>query len=1065
MIPHIPDQRKFASKTGKPFKDIVKYITQDGQVVYVETGKFTKVSKQPAQTEFIDFNDIINYATAVEDKSSEEEKCIAVRTHRVNDISTAVAEMNAVSKKNTRCKDPAYHIILSWPEHENPAPDKIFDAAEHALKALGLAEHQYVLAVHGNTDNMHCHIAVNRIHPDTFQSRHIEWAKKTLHLAARESELQHGWTHDNGIYLVKVDGHGKKSIVLNVEHADAIAKVTPYAHKDFGDDDILPTWHDPDSLESWLKTKVSKSLKYDLPYLENWHGLHTWLDKKGITLTNTGGGGMRLHATSPDTGEIINLPASKGLRILKRAELEKRWGKYTESIEVPCATPDLSHLTPNQISKGIDDVLKPFPGLPGIPGIPETAPGRPPAHVLARTPELGRLAEHVMGAEQHREGYATEEHGSLHELPGGELDGHRQGAEKLLPDALYVHLGDEQAGKNPDVRRTGTSTLGSGSKSQRSLNRDDSKRAKRKEERAAGRADLRQRFSQYKRFVRVGDVEHFKRLNEAKADRAQEFKDIREEVKAAKAAIPKHTDPTVRLLTNVEINAESARRKLQAESVFQTRSQALRATRTPPLSWRVWLHEQGNLGDQAAISALRGIVYQAQRDAKRDSAPENEDDDELEKEEEKADAAAYREKQYRKLMARLLKEEQEEVAIRAAQSSKMRPHEIDALLMRYAGIQWRVTGNGNIEYSDQSSSHLFTDRGNRVTFDRVLVTDEEIRLALVHAQNKFGSKLTLSGDDPIFTARMARLADDMNITILNPDMQPVIEQHRVDRVQEVKAAVAASMAETEKAKPQSQTVAPSELRAVDLAVDAGAGTKTEYQEKSPAELAKDQLRAMVLSIDPQAKFIIPDPSNSAQLYAGPIAATLASAPGFAQQASRSTYILHASEAPECDIEAVVEIQYANGQLIAVVAQPVLAPIPRTSALPSARTPASAADEHEASPTPTEPPEAPRTAREAPAVALPLAESMPAHDWLAKWATDERKTIAPTIAESGQVEYRVIHIASDGIVVNKGRSGAVYPVPANISLQVGDAVVIDQNAELRLPHIPEQEQDGGKGQER
>ena len=52
--------------------------------------------------------------------------------------------------------------------------------------------------MHGNTDNRHCHVAVSRIHPITFKSRNIEWAHKTLHYAARQSEIKHGWTVDNG---------------------------------------------------------------------------------------------------------------------------------------------------------------------------------------------------------------------------------------------------------------------------------------------------------------------------------------------------------------------------------------------------------------------------------------------------------------------------------------------------------------------------------------------------------------------------------------------------------------------------------------------------------------------------------------------------------------------------------------------------------------------------------------------------------------------------------------------------------------------------------------------------
>ena len=324
------------------------------------------------------------------------------------------------------------------------------------------------------------------------------------------------------------------------------------------------------------------------------------------------------------------------------------------------------------------------------------------------------------------------------------------------------------------MRPKGTSHTEGASTSQRSLNRDDAKRAERKEQRAASRADLRHRFAQYKRFVNVGDTEHFERLKAVQVERSLALKQLREKRKTEKLNVKAPKLGEERLLAIIQIDADALLEKLKIESSFQEKSRSLREIRTPPLSWRAWLYEQSKLGDQAALSALRGIVYQAQRDAKakddRDKA------DELE--EARADTAEYRERQYRKVMARLLKEEQEETAIRSANSQVMRPHEIDALIQRYQGMQWRVTGNGNVEYSNLDGDHLFTDRGSRVTFDRVRVTDDDIQLALVHAQNKFGNNLTLTGDDPLFTARMARLADDMGIGILNPELQVVIEKHR-----------------------------------------------------------------------------------------------------------------------------------------------------------------------------------------------------------------------------------------------------------------------------------------------
>ena len=70
---------------------------------------------------------------------------------------------------------------------------------------------------------------------------------------------------------------------------------------------------------------------------------------------------------------------------------------------------------------------------------------------------------------------------------------------------------------------------------------------------------------------------------------------------------------------------------------------------------------------------------------------------------------------------------------------------------------------------DKKGCPLVTDRGSRLTFDRVLVSEDEIRSALMLAREKFGEPLTLTGRDPVFRKRMSRLAADMGIRIKNPD--------------------------------------------------------------------------------------------------------------------------------------------------------------------------------------------------------------------------------------------------------------------------------------------------------
>ena len=252
-------------------------------------------------------------------------------------------------------------------------------------------------------------------------------------------------------------------------------------------------------------------------------------------------------------------------------------------------------------------------------------------------------------------------------------------------------------------------------------------------------------------------------------------------VKFTKQECPKKSG-YLRCLALSAIKAESISSGVQADVRFTAARQSLRATKPPALNWRTWLCEQSNLGDQAALSALRGIVYQGYRDAKKA------DPGELDQMSVAAETNEYRETQFRKSLARLLKEEQNETAIRSSNAEMMRPHEIDSLIMAHRDCQWRITGNGNAKYSTLDGKHLFTDRGNRLTFDRVIVSDEDILLALAHARQKFGVELILTGTSIDFQIRVATLADNLGMVVLNPELQEAVKIHRDSRRVQVSEA-------------------------------------------------------------------------------------------------------------------------------------------------------------------------------------------------------------------------------------------------------------------------------------
>ncbi|MDR6379660.1 relaxase/mobilization nuclease domain-containing protein [Paraburkholderia caribensis] len=150
-----------------------------------------------------------------------QDKCVAVSLHRIRSVATAPAQFHSVAMRNPNVENPVVHLIMSWPEHERPSYDAIFAAGRDVLKALNLHEHQSLMAIHNDTDNLHCHIEVSRVHPDTYKSQHMPWMHRTLHRAAREIEIKNGWFHDDGLFVVQTLPDGQKVVVPNTSWREA----------------------------------------------------------------------------------------------------------------------------------------------------------------------------------------------------------------------------------------------------------------------------------------------------------------------------------------------------------------------------------------------------------------------------------------------------------------------------------------------------------------------------------------------------------------------------------------------------------------------------------------------------------------------------------------------------------------------------------------------------------------------------------------------------------------------------------------------------------------------------
>jgi len=660
------------------FGALAKYITNG-----IDRQKLSDLAQtQPG------FGQLTKYVSQ-ETNASGTEKCIAVSMNNLLSVETAAAEFYSVASKNADVDNPVIHLIVSWSERERPSVDKIFDAGRDVLKALNLQEHQAIMAIHDDTDNLHCHIEVNRVHPRTFKSQHLPWMHKTLHRTAREIEIKNGWEHDNGLYVVRELPDGRKFVVPNDKYQDGNGLV----HEQYIEKVArMEAWTDERSLVDHCRYEVAPQVTAAIAGAGgSWEKVHDVFAEHGMRIEKTGDKAFRLEALSHQ-GEVIRLPISKALRNIKFAEVESLLGTFVAS-----AAPLKAAIKTNKI-----------------------------------------------------------------ERPNGRSE-------------------------------------------PRPTKRDPNKREARRLERAAERTALIDRYKTDQSAEKANREQYKHRLAGVSKWHKAELEKLKAAMGERRAAIGSaRLDPSSRKTQYSLLALSRLAQTSQLAAEAEARKAIIIAQRPAPLVWRTWLEREAQTGDQAALAALRGIVYQEGRDAKLGTrADELLDDDE-------ADAKA--------VLANLSAREQAEDALWSDQPNRIRAHAADALMREVQGLKWKVTNNGNVEYQRQNGEAVYVDRGNKITFDRKTVTDQDLALALFHAREKWGKGIVLTAGDDAFTARMVKAAVAAGITVKNPELQQM--QAFFKAQQNGKRPVPKSRAR----KEEPRTVADQPGRATDDVPNAVAGS-------------------------------------------------------------------------------------------------------------------------------------------------------------------------------------------------------------------------------------------------
>ncbi|MGU2008101.1 TraI/MobA(P) family conjugative relaxase [Pseudomonas aeruginosa] len=110
-----------------------------------------------------------------------------------DDPADAAILIRATQAANTRSKaEKTYHFVYSFPPGEQPDLETLHAIEDELCAAIGLDEHQRVSAVHIDTDNLHVHVAINKVHPTGLQNIEPYYDQFRLMEACERLEVEHG---------------------------------------------------------------------------------------------------------------------------------------------------------------------------------------------------------------------------------------------------------------------------------------------------------------------------------------------------------------------------------------------------------------------------------------------------------------------------------------------------------------------------------------------------------------------------------------------------------------------------------------------------------------------------------------------------------------------------------------------------------------------------------------------------------------------------------------------------------------------------------------------------------
>ena len=243
-----------------------------------------------------DFAGLANYITDAQSKDHRLGHVQATNCE-AGSIQDAITEVLATQHTNTRAKgDKTYHLIVSFRAGEQPSADTLRAIEERICVGLGYGEHQRISAVHNDTDNLHIHVAINKIHPTRHTMHEPYYPHRALAELCTALERDYGLERDNH----EPRKRGAEGRAADMERHAGV-----------------------ESLVGWIKRECLDEIKG----AQSWQELHQVMRDNGMELR------VRANGLVFEAGDGTMVKASTVARDLSKPSLEARLGPFEASPE------------------------------------------------------------------------------------------------------------------------------------------------------------------------------------------------------------------------------------------------------------------------------------------------------------------------------------------------------------------------------------------------------------------------------------------------------------------------------------------------------------------------------------------------------------------------------------------------------------------------------------------------------------------------------------------------------------------------------------------------------------